>query len=524
MPILCKNLQPFATLQLLLTPVLLVCIAAYAVISWRWPFVGDATIFHYVVFLAKSGEIPYRNIIDLNLPGTYAVHALVISFLGGGSHSWRVFDLGLLVASGVAMAVICHEMLRRRRIFPALFASAAFALIHGRDGLQQAGQRDLIMTVLLLGAYAFLFRAHSAKASKGWLTALAGCFAGAACTIKPVALLLVVGLVLFLALHRRRAAAAFAGQIGAFLAGACLPVGACAVYLARHHALLALWDIMTGLAPYHASLQRESLGFLALSAVSSVCLPLFLLWLPIFTTQRRSCGFHDQALLLGFLFGVASFLVQGRGYTYHRYPSEAFLLLLAAIAFSSAVQDNAERWVRATAIAGLLFGALILVPRSLVVLSRYQPTDPFADDLQADLTRLGGPALNHHVQCLDLAFGCLNGLDRMHLVQSSGFLYDCYLYPAVEPTRFLSQRERYRAAFEQAFAANTPSLIVVTSDDCRAEQDYRYRKLQRYPWLAQELAQHYTLIEDHIPYGTMRWSGAPRPPIGYRLYILRHSR
>ena len=231
---------------------------------------------------------------------------------------------------------------------------------------------------------------------------------------------------------------------------------------------------------------------------------------------------------------MISFCLQGRGYSYHRYPAEAFLLLLAGIAFTGALeapqaqtrtqartQSPRPLWSKAVALAGLLFGTLVIGPRSIAELRRFDPADQFGVDLQADLARLGGPALDHRVQCLDLAYGCLNTLSRMQLVQASGYLYDCYLYPAAEPTRFQPEEARYRQGFEQSMARNQPLLFIVTSNDCSARTDRSYRKLARYPWLHQYLAENYTLVEEHIPAGLVRWAGRPQPPTGYRIYRLR---
>ncbi|HEX4715089.1 MAG TPA: hypothetical protein VH164_09205 [Ktedonobacteraceae bacterium] len=39
--------------------------------SYRWPLLGDAQIFHYNYFLMQHGFYLYRDIPDLNMPGTY---------------------------------------------------------------------------------------------------------------------------------------------------------------------------------------------------------------------------------------------------------------------------------------------------------------------------------------------------------------------------------------------------------------------------------------------------------------------
>jgi hypothetical protein len=54
---------------------------------------GDAPLFDYVVFLMRHGMAPYQQIGDLDLPGTYAVEALVMRVAGPGALAWRVYDM-----------------------------------------------------------------------------------------------------------------------------------------------------------------------------------------------------------------------------------------------------------------------------------------------------------------------------------------------------------------------------------------------------------------------------------------------
>ena len=63
---------------------------------WRsrdWPLAGDATIFHFIAGLMHMGAVPYRDIIDVNMPLTYGIHAAVVATGGMGDIAWRAFDL-----------------------------------------------------------------------------------------------------------------------------------------------------------------------------------------------------------------------------------------------------------------------------------------------------------------------------------------------------------------------------------------------------------------------------------------------
>ncbi len=527
-----KNSSPFTTLFCsVLSAVLVLSCGAFLVSSWGWPLVGDAPLMHYVVFLMRQGMVPYRDIVDLNQPGTYAVEAAVMWF-GKGALAWRIFDLLLLCVVGAAMLVLCRSVHSPRSRFPALFATGVFALIHGRDGLIQLGQQDLLMAALLAVAFALLLQVvRSERKDHRRLSLLAGLCLGAACTVKPDALVLPPLLLALVAWELTRRRRPWAWHVSLASAGAVLPVLAALLFLVREQAFGAYVVTMIHLAPYHASLWRQPLGVLFLRSVSSVLLPLFCLWLPIFSLQHRWEIWEDRVLLLGFLFGVFSFCLQGRGYPYHRYPAEVFLLALAARAFSDVLISQADKparlpvvhsLVKTLAFAGLAFGGLVVVPRSLQEILHFDGKhDGFEQPLRADLIKLGGPALSGQVQCLEMAGGCITTLYGLNLQESSGFLYDCYMYPVdAQAGSHKTELERYRRGFKLAFLSRPPRVVVVSSDEC-GPPDFAYHKLERWPWLNEYLHNNYDLVREEKPQEVERWGGQPALPYGYRIYVAR---
>ena len=45
----------------------------FAVWSWHWPLVGDAALIHYIGFLIERGWAPYRDLGDMNMPGSFLI-------------------------------------------------------------------------------------------------------------------------------------------------------------------------------------------------------------------------------------------------------------------------------------------------------------------------------------------------------------------------------------------------------------------------------------------------------------------
>ena len=469
------------------------------------------------------------------------------------------------------MAVIS----RRSGWFPALWAGCLFALIHGRDGLEQVGQRDLTAGVLLLVGTASLL--WGTRNRRTWPAALFGLCVGLATMIKPT---LAPFLLLVLStprnpqinhqtdrqtdppLHRRILAASTA---------CLLPILMCLVWLQIKGSLNAFRHTLTILAPFHATLGHPHIHPLLRDWFSPI-LPIILVWLIVLainhsgshqphtapqasrrskTTNRHSASSptvehqrERRTLLCAVLLGALSYLAQFKGYPYHRYPFLLFLLLLIAIDLTDALtattapqtattqppttQTPTTRTlatrtltIQALSAAILLWAGLILGPSSALKASHYNwRNEEFRLTLQSDLQRithrLNVPSLSGKIQCLDTIAGCLNTLYDMQLTQSSGFLYDEFLFhppgsPAIDETR---------AAFRKAMQTSPPLVLVVT-DPLFPSGPNHYAKLDQWPEFTLWLNQHYQLDAERHLTQPKQWVGQPITPPGYRLYTLR---
>jgi len=494
--------------------------------SWRWPLVGDASLIHYIVFLTERGMAPYRDLGDMNMPGSFLIEMAAMHLFGMGDLGWRLFDFALMVAASASFFVVA----RRGNWQAGLFASSLFIVIHGRDGLAEGGQRDLTMAVCLIAATAFLFLA--VRRGWGWAAGAFGLLSGIAMTIKPTALpLTVVQLSLAVGFLRRcvrlgfpaRAAAPLRYVLPAGVAYLIAPAVAL-LFLLREHALAAFLQGFHGILPYYASLGHRSFGFVLLHSISPL-LPLVLIWFALLAVSPSPFEWRlweRNALLAGAVFGVVACIVQQRALPYYRYPLLAFLLPLLAMDFMAGLRVRVRAGVPAKAakllaLAGLSVGGFFLAPQSAVIFHRYRwwETD-FISTLEARLDALGGAKLSGQVQCMDSISGCGNVLYRMRLVQATGVLSDFLLFgpedvPVVRETR---------AGFSAAMQAHLPRVIVVTSH-LHIDGPDEYRKLDRWPEFAALLASDYTLDTQWAPSRTARWWSREETPAGYRVYVLR---
>jgi hypothetical protein len=166
------------------------------------------------------------------------------------------------------------------------------------------------------------------------------------------------------------------------------------------------------------------------------------------------------------------------------------------------------QWI---AVAGILFGSVTAVLYAAKA-GRIRWNEEMTTALTADLQRMGGAALSGKVQCLSTLAECDTTLDRMGLVQSTGMMYDFFLFG---DARSLPVRDA-RRFFWKGMAANPPEVIVVGLGAFPAE-NADYSKLAKWPQFAAYLSQNY-VVEDE-----QKFKPGEGGPLGFRLYVRRKT-
>jgi hypothetical protein len=493
--------------------------------SMHWPVTGDAALMRYVVFLMEHGRAPYREIGDINLPMSYLPGWLVPRCFGMGAGAWRVYDLGLLAACGCALYAIAQ----RSGAAAAVWAGCLFALIHGRDGIYEVGQRDLAAATLLIVGVACLFA--TMRGAHTWLAAVFGVCAGAAAMTKPtLAPFLLLAVVDYRMLRATDARAM--RRLVLATAGWMAPVLGCVAWVAVKGALRAFWYAMTVLAPYHLRIGHAPRSFLLRNSLSPVVV-IVGAWVVLRVAARLSSSVGEappplarverRLLLCAAGLGYLSYLLQQRGYSYHRYPFLVFLLIVMAMDFAEAMRGASRlRWLGAGA---WLWAALVFAPVSAVKAGHYEwRQQAFREAMEADLMQVAGRvaggrqegSLDGQVQCLDSISGCVATLNDMRVVQSTGMLYDEFLFNpsgqrAVDDARasFLGQIER------------RPPLVFVVTDPLFPAGPDHYAKLAQWPEFAAWLDARYTLEEERRFTVGVQEVGRMVVPVGYRVYVRR---
>ena len=488
--------------KILLSLYFLVCVGFFAFRTAHWKQVNDAAQIHYLCFLMDHGMAPYRDLLEINMPGIYLVNWSVMHTLGGGSAAWRIFDFGLMGLAAWAMIAIA----RPYDWLAGVLGAALFILYHGRDGAGQEGQRDFIIAVLLLCAYAFLF--DSFRSRRKWPMFAFGLCAGMAATIKPTPLPFVLLLLALAAIRGRVSGEQILKPLLYALSGLLVPFAIVGAFLVSKHAVGSFFYLLRVELPFYQTLGRLPFRtLLAFSATASVE-TMALIALAIAAMKRDWWNWEGKLLVVGILFGIASYFGQGKGFPYHRYPMLAFLLLWASLQIITALR--ARGTLRVLAMAGVGF-AVIIAPIyvSKSVRKVWQPE--FINTLTADLNRLGGRELSGHVQCISTPADCDTALYGMRLVQSTGLFYDYLIFG---PTQQRAVRDA-RGRFWQEFEQNPPQVVVVGSGLFPSGRGYS--KLDSWPLFQQQLATNYYLYKDRT------FPPSESGQNAYRIYIQKNA-
>jgi hypothetical protein len=497
-PKLLRRDRVFSRLKILLTLYFLACVGIFVVRTAHWKQVNDPAQLHYLCFLMDHGMAPYRDLLEINMPGIYLVNWSVMHTLGGGSAAWRVFDVGLMGIAACAMIAIAwpYDWLA------GVFAATLFILYHGRDGAGQEGQRDFIIAVLLLSSYAFLF--ESFRRRRSWPMFAFGLCAGMAATIKPTPLPFALALLLFAAIQWKRGGEPVLKPSLYALLGLMTPIAMVCSFLVSKHALGAFWYLLRMELPFYQSLLRVPVRTLWVLIATASVRTIAVIALAIAVVKRDWWNWEGKLVVAGILFGIASYFGQGKGFPYHRYPMLAFLFLWAGLQIIPALR--AQRVVRILAMAGVVF-VVILAPIYVSRASRKVWDPRFSDSLNADLQRLGGRELSGHVQCIDMPADCDATLYRMRLVQSTGLFYDYLIFGSARQQVIRDLRGRFWHEFE----SNPPQVVVVGTGLFPYGQGYG--KLASWPLFQRVLATHYFLYDDRS------FPPAESGQRAYRIYV-----
>ncbi|MBN2083612.1 MAG: hypothetical protein JW748_00205, partial [Anaerolineales bacterium] len=164
----------------LLSAFLLGLLALTALFALNWRYYHDLPIFLYASLLIdKFHAVPYRDLYEVNLPGTYAA-AWIIGFLTGYAESAvRILDY-ILVAVLIGLGGL---WMRKLNLWAGVMGGVAWGLMYFGQGPTAMMQREYLMLIAVLCGLAAYTNIPAGRPF--WRLFLTGLFLGMAATIKP---------------------------------------------------------------------------------------------------------------------------------------------------------------------------------------------------------------------------------------------------------------------------------------------------------------------------------------------------
>ncbi len=477
-------------LFIILFGLLTLYLAITALFSLGWRMVHDAPLMTYTSFLMERFDwVPYKDIFDFNLPGTYFIHWLGGRFLGYSDLAFRCFDLIYL-----CLLLTCLWFLMKKFHWKSGWSSVVlFGLFYLGLGPKVSFQREYLALLPVLAALTAAVYFPRMKHFPRLVSV--GFFFGLAASIKPhmgLGLAVVVLYCFFCAEEGRGKKFSFSLLLGLArmslyaLVGFLIPLAAMLVYLLHHGALehfldiaLNYWPLYGSLSGAHktissgARLKYLAEGFLAMGGLQVLLVPAAA-GVFIWRSKGRSGssggdrhGARMSWMLLGMAicFGIYP-LVAGKFWTYHWLPLALVLLMLGSLCFSRRGIHIFIKKSNKQVNIGWIFLVLVLaaafmagrLPREFILQVSGRPLPPpkagRVDEIADYLKQNSKP--DDKVQPLDWTGGAVHALLIAQRPIATPFIYDFYFYHHLSNQYIRALRKRF---IEQLRAA-PPEYII----------------------------------------------------------------
>lgn len=442
-----------------LTNILLVLLAAYLVVqagySMRWQIAHDEAPLLYEAFLMQSGQMPYRDLFDFQMPGSFLAYFALGALSSFNAFRLRLLDL-LILASILA---VTYFALKRFGKAPALAAALLFGLKYLQGGPSMSLQREYLLLIFLAPAvYISLLDEMTPR-----LRLTLGVLFGLAALIKPHA---AIGLVPMLAADLWAFVKRPSLTLLPAAAGFLLPIAAAFAWLGFTGALTPFLSIATNYWGLYSQINGQmeiTSGAERMSLLLTQTLHLggHALWLipaaiGVYFNQNKKTWLLASLTLCYALYPAFS----GQFFPYHYIPFTYFVILLVALTFN---------------LRPSTFNLVLLVTCSLLLVTLVLPSTTFLRQLQgkpiststdraAQIARFLEKNLQDGdtVQPLDWTGGSLLAMLETRARIATPYVFDFYFYHHVSNPYIQSLRADFITDLQ---AANPRFVIEVTAID-----------------------------------------------------------
>jgi hypothetical protein len=212
----------------------------------------------------------------------------------------------------------------------------------------------------------------------------------------------------------------------------------------------------------------------------------------LFVWRKNMRCRESMLLLAGVAYGLAHYYVQQKGYGQHLYPFWGFLCLMAACDTARA----AKKYPRATPAGAVML--LLFLPGALLWKDAASfdviPLAASSQRLEQELAGAGMPADDARVQVMEDIFGTAWRVAYLHNWKpASRFMYPFIFYTGGDSEAM----RRYRAEFVQSLKDSPPQMILLSSNTWPQYKRLVYSSFEADAGLQTLLSDHFTLVTDN---------------------------
>jgi len=460
--------------------------------TYVWRMENDPPLLHYAAYLMlETGRIPYRDIFETSMPGTFAFHYAIGSTIGFGDAAFRLVDVLLLAA---IMGATYHFMLRFGR-YAAAWSCIWFGITYLSKGQVMTLQRDYIGIFPLALALCLIPREVGGDNGKPefWRAFLLGGLFGCAALIKPhllISLPFLFGslLVIKARLPGQKTARIIFQQSIALMCGLLLLPAYAAYWLYLRGALPSFVDVAVNYLPMHTAISghqvllfgAERIKYLLQETISlaGYRINLLISLVAVFLSLKSTGEYCTRVAIFCIAACCVAYAIYpslaGKFWLYHYMPLAYFCAISTGLFFSKTMEFYAgdrrggRLWLMSA--YGLLLILFIKLPIYTFVSTAFSDFGENAADKHKpisgrvdEMTKWLQPRLKpgDSVQPLDWTGGSIHAMLKSHAILATKFMYDYHFYHHINSP----YTNQLRSTFMRQLSASSPRFIIEVDEN-----------------------------------------------------------
>ena len=444
------------------------------ILSLRWPIAHDSPLMLYVGFLMNEhGIVPYRDLFDMNMLGTYLINCLHGRLFGYGDLGFRIGDLLYLLA----ISSMTYLWIKHIDKYVAAFVSLVFPIVYLKYGPIMSMQREYLALLPFVFSLVLLIPKRTTLGKSRLLAA--GLLWGISALIKPHFLLGVPPILLYLAISSHDDVKSDKGSTIRHIArltawcvlGGLIPILLAAVYLLVTGSFGAFIDIAFNYWPLYTRMTMDHgileglprliyLLHMIQEGMKQFWLPTAVCGLIIAAHQLRENRF--VLLVFGML---ASFMVYavlgGQFWFYHWFPFEYWLVVGTGLCLLPLRKKKLALPGHFSLVLVVFFVLIYIgnvLPSAISEINNWDKPMMAKNGVPNRISHYLGANLRQGdtVQPLDWTGGAVQGMLQAKAVLATSFLYDFHFYHHISSPYI----HKLRSRFIRELRANHPRFII----------------------------------------------------------------